>query len=108
MMATDQGVLRRRSPLVVGVLWLTPLAVGLAGVVLLRLRIEAVNGGLDTADRGQLLAAVLAVPLSCYLFSAAVLLLSSGRGLTDRYRVLWVATGSSLAVIVWLLAFGRG
>jgi hypothetical protein len=94
---------------VVGVLWSTPLAVGLVGIVLLRLRIEAVNGGnLDTGDRGLLMSAMLLVPLSCYVFSAVALLLSSGRPLTDRHRVLWVALASALAVIVWLLALGRG
>jgi uncharacterized BrkB/YihY/UPF0761 family membrane protein len=107
-MPTDEVVLRRRPRLVAGVLWLTPLALGLAGVVLLRVRIDAVgDGGLDSGDRIFLLAAVLLLPLSCYLVSALMLLISSRRQLTDRYRVCWVAFGSALAVIVWLLALGR-
>jgi len=68
---------------------------------------DEVAGGLDTGDRGLLLAAVLLVPLSCFALSAVVLLLWSGRGLPVRYRALWVAMASAFAVFAWLLTFGR-
>jgi hypothetical protein len=100
---------RRRSLLVSVVCWLTPLAVGLLGVVLLRLRIEAVNGSnLETGDRFFLLGAVIFMPLTCYAASAKAVLLTWPRQTASRYLWLAVALASGLAVSGWLLMFGRG
>lgn len=100
---------QRQSLLLSVVCWLMPLAVGLLGVVLLRLRLEAVNdSNLDTGDRFFLLGAALFVPLTCYAASAIALLLARRRQLASRYLWLAIALVSGLAVTGWLLLFGRG
>lgn len=97
-----------QSRLMSVVCWITPLAVGLLGVVLLRMRIEAVNdNNLDAGDRLFLLGAVIFMPLTCYAASAIAVLLTWPRETASRY--LWLAVGlaSGLAVSGWLLLFGR-
>ncbi len=106
--ATDQRHVIHRSLLQSLAVWLTPLAAGVIGVVLLRLRIEAANGNdLDTGDRGFLLGALILIPLSCYAASGLAMLLTSGQPAAHRHRALWVALASGLAVAAWMLVFGR-
>jgi hypothetical protein len=105
---TVERDVRRQSRLVTIVCWLTPLAVGLLGVVLLRLRMEAVNdSNLDAGGRFRLLGAVIVMPLTCYAAAAIAVLLTWPRQAASRYLWLAVALASGLAVSAWLLMFGR-
>jgi hypothetical protein len=100
----------RRQPVLLSVVcWLTPLAVGLLGVVLLRLRFEAIDDSdLDTGGRFFLLGASLVLPLTCYAASAIAVLLTWPRQVASRCLWFAIALASGLAVAGWLLVFGRG
>ena len=103
---TVERATRVQSVLLIVVCWLTPLAVGLLGVVLLQVRLAAVNDNdLDTADRFFLLGAVLLVPLTCYVASAIAVLLAWWRRKENWYVWLAVALASGLTVTGWLLLF---
>lgn len=89
--------------------WVTPLAIGLLGVVLLRLRLEVVNdSNLYTGDRSSLLGAAVFIPLTCYAASGVAVFLMWRRQTSSRSLRLAIAIASGLAVSGWLLMFGRG
>lgn len=107
MATTLDSATHRLPPWAIGLLWLSPLVVGLGGAVLLRMRIEAANeGNLDAGDRLFLLAAAVLVPLSCYLLPALSLAVPSGDRCPRLLRAAMVFMGSALAVALWVLAFG--
>lgn len=105
----DQHHAGHRSLLRSLALWLLPLAVGVFGVALLRLRIESANGNdLDAGDRAFLLGALFLIPLSCYAASGLAVVLTSHQPVGSKHLALWVAVASGLAVVAWMLLFGRG
>jgi hypothetical protein len=72
------------------------------GVALLRLRIESANG--NDLDAG----ALVLIPLSCYAASGLAVVLTSHQPVGSKHLALWVAVASGLAVVAWMLLFGRG